>query len=65
MHSIDPLPAELELDELTRLELHIARRADELSREPPLSEMARDHWFEAEREFWRAWFSSERSQLAC
>lgn len=65
MHSTPSLPADLELDELTRLELFIARRADELSRGPTASQPGRDCWFEAEREAWRVWFSSEPSQLAC
>jgi hypothetical protein len=46
-----------EFDELARIELQIARRADELNREPATSETRHDCWLEAEREFWRTWFS--------
>lgn len=61
----DPTIAPLapDLDELTQLELHIARRADQLSRESATTPLG-DCWFQAEREFWRAWFASEQSQLA-
>lgn len=44
-----------ELDELARIELQIARQADELTREPGFPEKRPDCLLEAEREFWRTW----------
>lgn len=54
-----------ELDELTRLELTIARRADELRRSLDSGHPAQDCWQEAECEVWSAWLSAESSRLAC
>jgi hypothetical protein len=54
-----------ELDELTCLELNIARRADELSRSLSSGRPSQDCWQEAEREIWSAWLSAESSRLAC
>jgi hypothetical protein len=52
-----PASLDREFDELARIELQIARRADELNREPGSRERRRDCWLEAEREFWRTWFA--------
>lgn len=51
MSSTDLLPVP-DLDELATLELAVARRADELSREAAGRSAARDFWREAEMEIW-------------
>jgi hypothetical protein len=52
-----------ELDELTRLELNIARRADELTRSHNSPHSTQDCWLEAEREIWSAWLFAESARV--
>lgn len=54
MTIIEPLSSGLDLDELAKLEIEIARRADELKRIVGPADSGRDFWSEAESEIWSA-----------
>ena len=65
MHILAPPFSIAGLDDLSQLQLSIARRADELLRSHGGRHPERDFWDEAEREIWdvrRATFVSLRSE---
>jgi hypothetical protein len=59
-----PPTLDRDFDELACIELQIARRADELNRQSGSPEERHNCWLEAEREFWRTWFSHAAAPAA-
>jgi hypothetical protein len=64
MSILEPPTPSTDLDELSRLELSIAQRTDELLRQDAGRHPDRNFWQEAEREIWPARLSTVEPALA-